>query len=175
MPQQNSSINNCLISLRESVGLLGECVKILGDTTEDAPRLKKVLMTRKVFGLVPEMDLINAKKNFKNGIEPQIEEAIVRIEKEMARLKRRKINLHNKYDLQAVRLASSTKRDLVAGVSLNKINKSSIDELKLARLNLLRNKKERLKYSLSKLDLQDQKARLSIIPSLPHHNNVDTS
>lgn len=163
-----NSLSTCINTLRESVDILGDSVKLLDETTRDVPRLKKVLDTQKVFGLVPEIDLINAKKCFRDEIKPQIDSTMAKIEKEMNKLNRKKTNLRSKYDLQAVRLTSSKKRDSFMGLPIKKINKDKLDELKLARLRLLRNKKERLKYSLSRLDLQEQRARLSLIPSLPH-------
>ncbi|ODV80368.1 DASH complex, subunit Spc19 [Suhomyces tanzawaensis NRRL Y-17324] len=158
-----ASLQNCIMSLRESVALVEDSIKALDATTHDIPRVQKVLMTRRVFGLVPETDLENAKQTFKESVEPQISTMLERIDRELQKMSRRKINLQNRHDLQAVRLQGS-KREAV-DLPFSRLRKlGPLDEAKLTRLKFLKNKKERLKYSLSRLRLQD---RLSVTPSLP--------
>lgn len=149
----------------------------MDNATKEIPRLKKVLATNKVFGLVPELDLESAKRNIQNEVQPQVDALVLKIEKELNKLKRKKTNLASKVDLQQVRLENAAKsnRDSLSGIKgilASRIAKGDIDEQKLARLKLLQNKKERLKYSLSRLNLQDKKARLSMIPSLPPQNDT---
>ncbi|KAK6200238.1 DASH complex subunit Spc19 [Scheffersomyces amazonensis] len=168
-----NSLGNCLSSLRESVRLLDDSYKVLYDSTKDVSRTKKVLLTKRVFGLIPESDLKNAKVNFKGQIEPQLSSLLSTIDRELVKLNKRKVNLQNKYDLQAVRLSGSTSSsntNTSTNIPLDKISK--VDSTKLSRLKFLRNKKERLKYSLSRLNLQDKKSRLSVTPSLPHPDNL---
>lgn len=172
MSHTYNSLSNCINSLSASVALLDDSLRAIDNATNDIPRLKKVLSTNKVFGLVPELDLESAKRNIQNEVQPQVDALVLKIEKELNKLKRKKTNLASKVDLQQVRLENAAKssRDSfsgIKGISASQISKGEIDELKLARLKLLQNKKERLKYSLSRLNLQDKKARLSTIPSLP--------
>lgn len=176
MSHTYNSLSNCISSLSASVALLNDSLKTIDNATKDIPRLKKVLSTNKVFGLVPELDLESAKRNIQNEVQPQINALVLKIEKELSKLKRKKTNLASKVDLQQVRLENAAKsnRDSLSGIkgiTANRISKGDIDELKLARLKLLQNKKERLKYSLSRLNLQDKRARLSTIPSLPPHRD----
>lgn len=169
MSHPYNSLANCIGSLRESVNLLDDSLKTLVDTTSDIPRVRNVILTRRVFGLIPESDLNNAKQSFKNEVEPQLDILMVKIDRSLQRLHRRQTNLQNKRDLQAVRLSGASKRDSVIDLPLNRISKD-VDELKLTRLKFLHNKKERLKYSLSRLNLQEQRTRLSF-PPLPHPLN----
>ncbi|KAK6463153.1 DASH complex subunit Spc19 [Scheffersomyces coipomensis] len=173
MASQYNTLSNCISSLRESVQLLDDSYKLLYDSTKDVVRIKKVLQTKRVFGLIPESDLNSAKTNFKVQVEPQVNQLLTTIDKELIKLNKKKINLQNKFDLQAVRLSGSSAAATAAtsgtNLSLNKIGK--IDSSKLNRLKFLRNKKERLKYSLSRLNLQDKKSRLSMTP-LKHPDNV---
>lgn len=178
MAQSYNSLANCIQSLSASVSLLDNSLRTIDDSTRDVNRLRKVLRTNKVFGLVPELDLENAKRSVVNEVRPQIKVIIQKIDRELLRLRRRKTNLTGKVDLQQVRLenASKTNRDSlgsVRGGNEGVLLKGDVNEAKIARLRLLQNKKERLKYSLSRLNLQDKKARLSMIPSLPPDSNKE--
>lgn len=151
--------------------LLDDTLGILDDSTRDISRLRRVLSTNKVFGLVPEMDLENAITSMKDEVKPQLNAMIRKIESELNKLKRKNSSLAGKVNLQQVRLENATKssQDMpdVLRVLGRRIEKGVIDENKLSRLKFIQNKKERLKYSLSRMNLQDKRARLSMIPSLP--------
>lgn len=149
--------------LESLVALLDSSIKSLDRATRDTPRLMKVLHTQKVFGLVPELDLESAKRSLESETHPQISYLIGRIEKEVARLRRKKASLESKLELQQVRLRSSERPPASARAAVAK----TADPQKLAKLKLLQNKKERLRYSLSRVNLQTTRARLSMIPSLP--------
>lgn len=163
-----NSLASCVESLSASVNLLDESFKTLDEAAHDLSRLQKVLSISKVFGLVPELDLENAKQNVRKEVEPQISNIITKVQNEVSKLERKKMNLVSKVDLQQVRLETfqgSSRDSIGRGVTFRgRVVKGSGDELKVARLKLLQNKKERLKYSLSRLNLQQ---RLSMIPSLP--------
>ncbi|KAK6456270.1 DASH complex subunit Spc19 [Scheffersomyces xylosifermentans] len=166
-----NSLANCIASLRESVNLLDDSLNILNQTTQDIPRIKNVLLTKRVFGLIPESDLNNAKQNFQIEVEPQVNSLMSRIDKSLQVLHRKHTKLQNRYELQSVRLSSS-KRDSLGDVPLSRISKAkNVDEKKLARLQILRIKKERLKYTLTTLNLQERTARLNV-PSLRHPENI---
>lgn len=161
----NSPLYTSSKILESSLALLDSSIKSLDKATVHVPRLKKILHTQKVFGLVPEVDLESAKRNFETETHPQISYLVDKIEKEVTRLKRKKAGLVSKLELQSVRLqsAENNPRDSFTRARVSK----SVDLHKLARLKLLQNKKERLKYSLSRMNLQNTRARLSVIPSLP--------
>lgn len=152
--------------LENSVVLLETSIESLDKATSDMPRLTKILSTQKVFGLVPELDLESAKRNLETESHPQVTYLVDKIKNEVARLKRKKQTLESKLELQEIRLqtAERSSRDSFTG----RIMKNS-NPLKLARLQLLQNKKDRLKYSLSSVNLQNTRNRLSMIPSLPPH------
>lgn len=147
------------------MALLESSIKSLDKATHDTLRLRKVLNTQKVFGLVPELDLESAKRNLESETHPQISYLVGKIEKEVARLRRKKASLESKLELQLVRLQTAEKnpRD---SLGRGRVSKNA-DPQMLARLKLLQNKKERLKYSLSRMNLQSTRARFSMIPSLP--------
>lgn len=162
----NSPLYTSSKILESSLGVLDSSLKSLDSATRHVPRLKKILHTQKVFGLVPEVDLESAKRNFETETHPQISYLVDKIEKEVTRLRRKKVGLDSKLELQQVRLQSAEnnqRESLTRGRGMAK----NADVHKLARLKLLQNKKERLKYSLSRMNLQNTRARLSVIPSLP--------
>ncbi|KAF3989980.1 hypothetical protein FT663_02041 [Candidozyma haemuli var. vulneris] len=135
----------------DSVDLLGSSLESLEQATKDIPRLKQVLDTQKVFGLVPESDLQNAQARLKNETHPQITYLLEKLQKEVARLQRKKMSLESDFNLRKVRLDAVGK-----GVDTEK-------GAKFERLRMLRTKRDRLKYSLSRQRLHNYRQ----IPSLP--------
>lgn len=154
--------------LDSSVELLNSSIRSLEYATRDVKRIKTVLNTQKVFGVVPELDLESAKRQVQSETNTQVSTLMGKLEKELERLRRKKAGLENKFKLQQVRLETAEKngRESFTTTLRGGIHKSA-EESKISRLRLLQNKKERLKYSLSRMNLQDTKARLSMIPSLP--------
>lgn len=155
-----SSLTTSSRILQNTVRLLDSTISSLDTATRDTPRLKKVLETQKVFGLVPELDLESAKRHVHSETHPQIKHMVDRIGKEVGRLRRKKAALQSKVELQRVRLETAEK-------NRDSLGRSTANDIKLERLKLLQDKKERLKYTLSRLNLQTTRARLSSIPSLP--------
>lgn len=133
------------------VDLLGSSLESLELATKDIPRLKQVLDTQKVFGLVPELDLRNAQARLKNETHPQITYLIEKLQKEVARLQRKKMSLESDFNLRKVRLEMVGK------------GADSEKEAKYEKLRMLRTKRDRLKYSLSRQRLQNYR----LIPLLP--------
>lgn len=152
-----SILEECIDLLLESVGLLTGSLSRLDEATRDVPRLRTVLNTEKVFGLIPETDLEDAKSQLREETHPQIQSIINKVQRELVRLRRRKTNLAGKVDLQQVRLEGAQRND----VPLERFKKATFTEQKLTRLRLLQNKKERLRYSLLRMNLQAKRARLS--------------
>lgn len=168
-----NSLSNCVSLLNASVSLLDESIRTLDDAANDLSRLKKVLTINKIYGLVPDLDLENAKQNIKNEVQPHIGEVILRVKKELNHLERRKLNLMGKRDLQKGRLdsalAATGNGKVITGSNSTDVRivyNGQVSEEKLNRLNVLQNKRDRLKYSLSRQNLQRTRTRLSVIPKL---------
>ncbi|EGV66700.1 hypothetical protein CANTEDRAFT_101074 [Yamadazyma tenuis ATCC 10573] len=156
MPQTPSANTNeyllsCVSSLRASTQLLDKSIKVVDASTKDVHRLNKILKTDNVFGLVAESDLQHSIKTVQDELEPKVDALKHKYEQEVEKVRNRTNNLKNKIELQRVRL--QTIRN----------SKGSHDVMndKLLRLNFLRNKKSRLKFNLSRYQLEDQKNRLS--------------
>lgn len=158
----NEILNNCVSSLQSSIGLLNNSLSLIEDTTKNVPRLESILTTKKVFGLIPQLDLDHATKTLQDDLQPQIGVLKSKMELEITKLNRKKIQLNNKIALQKVRLESVKSNE-------KRISTGNISDEKIHRLRLLQNKKNRLKYSLSRVKLQGNRDRLSmgLSPSLP--------
>lgn len=139
--------------IRDSVLTLDSTVKNLQETTKYSRNLQKILQTSRVFDLVAEADLINAKQSFKKSINPEIELIVNQIESKVSKLRKQKVSLDNKFKLNEVRL-SSTSSNVV------------LDNPKQAQLKQLRIRKLRLQQSLA-----NAQKRSSFIPNLSHPDN----
>lgn len=141
---------SCVSSLRKSTELLDKSINLVDETTKDVPRLKKILRTENVFGLISEQDLNHSIKTVQNELQPKVDILATRYEQELIQLRNKRNNLKNKIELQKVRLQNINKGD------------KNINDDKLLRINFLQNKKNRLEFLLSKYQLQDQQERISL-------------
>ena len=90
-----NNLENCTNSLRESINILQNSNQLLDDTLKGSNRLSKILSTRKVFDVIPELDLNDAKRNFANNINPQINDNLQKLLDELIKLTTRKNTLLN--------------------------------------------------------------------------------
>jgi hypothetical protein len=123
----------------------------LKEGVDDFDRLKTVLHNDRVFGVVTETDVIQAKEEVATELQPQIASLVKRVEQELTRLERQERTLIAQAELQAVRLGQST------SISSNKPTAEQLE-----RLDELQQAKDRLAYSLKRLDLQKHQARVSL-------------
>lgn len=102
------------------------------------------------YELVSEHDLTTAQAALLGEIEPEVEQLLARVDAHLDRLARREQSLIARADLQAGRLssygASASTPKKVAAKGLN-----AVEEIKATQL---RQKKERLSYAVSRLELQ---------------------
>lgn len=161
----SAALSTCSRVLDRSTSALQSSNELLQLAIKDVARLRKVLNIQKVFGVVPERDIEAAKECAKTSSHPQIKELRERIYRDLDRLKRKREILKNKSELQKVRLHTAEKNAVDSGNDSPAVAQAS--EPQIARLKLLRNKKDRLKYTLSRLKLQQTRTKLSAIPALP--------
>lgn len=159
-----NNLENCTNSLRESINILKNSNQLLDDTLQGSNRLTKILSTRKVFDLIPELDLNDAKRNFSNNINPQINDNMERLQDELLKLTNRKHTLINELKVLKVRskeyenrrnrnkrnhqLTDTDIENLLSNHNLHE----KYDIGKLRQLQVLRDKKNRLKYTLSRMN-----------------------
>lgn len=154
------SLNGCISSLTNSVSLLNSSLSSLEATTADFGRLKHVLNHNRIFTLVPEYDLLVAKQDMGNDVEPKIMKLMELIRGKLVKLERKNANLKSKIELNNVRINNLQKDSKLASYSSIEIEG---DEHELDQLKQLSLQKDRLKYKLSSLKLQKRKERLSMV------------
>jgi hypothetical protein len=134
------------------VVLVDSCLKTLQDSTKNVGKFKKTIYANTVFDLISETDLTNAKSSFKAANTPKLEGLISGIHLKVVKLKKQKVHLSNKYNLNHLRLTNDSRP-------------SSGQNARLSTLNDLRIKKERMKQSLEKLQSRPR------VPNLSHPEN----
>ncbi|KAK9366410.1 DASH complex subunit SPC19 [Lipomyces kononenkoae] len=150
----NYSLQGCVSSLNASVDLLASSIASLSSGVDDLPRMKTVLKARRVFEVVPESEVNAIKSSFAGEVEPQIIELLRRAEAAISKLERRQKNLIAKAELQEVRLQRQPRAQELEGSSVADSNNDA------RKLKTLQQKRERLEYSLSRLNLAvEQKQR----------------
>ncbi|KAK5163360.1 DASH complex subunit spc19 [Saxophila tyrrhenica] len=166
----SSALAGSVSSLRSSMHLLDSSISILDSGVADYPRLARVLQRTRHFELVSEPSLLAAQEGLLSEIQPEVDTLLGRVETYLDRLERREKGLIAKAELQEGRLrgssyaggsssgargsasatsgASGTK-DAVGGADGKAL--SAQEEMKMQQM---RQKKERLSYAVSRLELQ---------------------
>ncbi|KAK9320767.1 DASH complex subunit Spc19 [Lipomyces orientalis] len=148
------SLQGCVSSLHASVGLLESSIASLNSGVIDLPRIKNVLKAERVFEVVPESEVNTVKTSLAGEVEPQLIELLRRAEGAIAKLERRQKNLIAKAELQEVRLQRQPRASPQVPES------AVIDSDNARKWRTLQQKRERLEYSLSRLNLAaEQKQR----------------
>lgn len=165
------SLEGCVASLSASCNILETSLSTLDTGISDFPRLITVLQNTRHFELLPESEVQAAQDDLRGEIGPQREELLRRAEKVLQVLERKEYSLKSKRELQDVRLqqrprdpAPITKGAAVAGPGSAGNDVENAERVE--RLRLLRSKKERLAYSLKRLQMEEQgrKNRMSLAP-----------
>jgi hypothetical protein len=127
----------------------------LDSQTGDFSRLGKILDQNRIFTLIPEHDIQSVKKNLVDEIEPKILKLVELIKMRISKLDRKSSSLESKIQLNSVRINNfrndSTEVEIVG-------SQEELDQLRQLKL-----KKDRLKYRLSSIKLQNRKLRLSMV------------
>ncbi|KAI3403921.2 SPC19 [Candida oxycetoniae] len=147
-----NNLENCSRSLRESIQLLKDCSNDLEEKTLDSKRMIQVLSTKKVFGLIPEFDLDDAKQSYRSTITPQLDEQVHKLEEELQILVLKRKSLASKLKLTKTRLNNYQRGMQSSDVDLEIfVNNKNYDESSVRKLQMLRNKKKRLQYTLNRV------------------------
>lgn len=168
-----SSLGPSVTSLRSSLSLLESSISLLDTGVSDLPRLRKVLTTQQHFELLPEPTLRAAQQSILNEITPAITGLLATAETQIAQIGRREESLKARSELLEGRLENDKRRknngfeDLPAtrrqmsGIGVREGNDSKALELKR-----LRQKKERLEYTVGRLELQSKQRERELRKSM---------
>ncbi|EMC98147.1 hypothetical protein BAUCODRAFT_66207 [Baudoinia panamericana UAMH 10762] len=155
----HNALQGCVSSLRSSMQLLDSSINILDSGVSDYTRLAKVLQTTRHFELISSHDLAIAQSSLLSEIQPEVTNLLSRVETYLDKLERREQSLIAKAELQEGRLSrTSAGANRASGAKAPAAaTPNGADALSAAeelRLQQLRQKKERLSYAVSRLELQ---------------------
>ncbi|BFZ53175.1 DASH complex subunit spc19 [Savitreella phatthalungensis] len=163
------SLSGCVQSLSASCQILNSSLATLNQGISDFPRLCQVLQNTRHFELIPEAEVLDAQRDLQDEIGPQREELVNRANKALAQLERIEYSLQSKRDLQAVRLQQRPSAAHTAPVQADE-DADEEDPALAEQFRVLRRKKERLQYSLNRIQMEavGRKARMSLAPGTFH-------
>ena len=160
------SLAGCVASLSASCNVLQGSLSTLDQGIADFPRLIHVLQNTRHFEIIPESVVLEAQNDIRDEIAPQREELIARAQKALNQLERKEYSLKSKKELQEVRLQQKPLKPRMTPRTVEATANSAENKERADRLRLLKSKKERLAYSLKRLQMEEQgrKTRMSLAP-----------
>ncbi|KAH9895334.1 DASH complex subunit Spc19 [Xylariomycetidae sp. FL2044] len=162
-----ATYSDCVSSLRTSLSFLESSVDTLGSGVSDFPRLINVLKSVRHYELIPQPSLAAAEHSLRSEIGPAISVLLDRADAHIDRVDRRVEALKARAELQAGRLVAGhdddddddehygshgTNRKKGAAGRKSKGRELTADAKLRARV--LRQRKEALKYSVERLELE---------------------
>ncbi|KAH8750141.1 DASH complex subunit Spc19 [Diaporthe sp. PMI_573] len=164
-----SNYGDCVASLRTSLNLLESSVETLGNGVSDFPRLGSVLKTVRHYELIPQPTLAAAESSLRDEIGPFVTHLLDRADRQIDRQARRIETLKARSDLNAGRLgrgaaspppppapssssSSSKSRAALKGKAAG--GRKTLDGGAGLRARAVRQRKEALKYSVERLELE---------------------
>lgn len=155
------SYDDCVASLRTSLSFLESSVSTLGQGVTDYPRLGNVLKTVRHYELIPQPALAAAEASLRDEIGPAIATLLERADNEIARVERRVDGLKARAELQAGRLRQEDRdgsnKPGSSGISRGAYGSrgaTRLDADAKLRARVVRQRKEALKYSVERLELE---------------------
>ncbi|KAK8074573.1 hypothetical protein PG997_009236 [Apiospora hydei] len=169
-----ATYGDCVSALRGSLSHLEGSVSTLGTGVADFPRLVGVLKTVRHYELIPQPTLAAAEASLRDEIGPAISILLDRADSHIDRVERRIESLKARAELQQGRLASSgdygyddddhesfgeyrgraSTKNKNKKRGATKISTTQLGEEARLRARVVRQKKEALKYSVERLELQ---------------------
>ncbi|KAF7160000.1 hypothetical protein CNMCM5623_005546 [Aspergillus felis] len=155
-----ASLQASVDSLQSSLQTIDSSISTLDSAVSDFPRLCKVLQSTRHFELLPEPTLREAQQSLLDEITPSIAHLLSLASNHVEKLSRREQALKAKCELQEGRLHSSDNRQSSSrglGVMRDRQRPDGSSAVaKAAEYRRLVQKKERLKYTVERLELQSQ-------------------
>ncbi|EDN08883.1 mitotic spindle biogenesis protein Spc19 [Histoplasma capsulatum] len=181
-----SSLSSSVSSLQMSLQLLESSINILDEGVNDFPRICKVLQTTRHFELLPEPTVREAQKAIHDEINPSIAHLLSLASNHIDKLSRREQSLKAKFELQQGRLShdddddgddnnnnnpfASRRRNnsqqARKPLSTGKNVMETAATARAAELRKLVQKKERLRYTVERLELQSKQRERQLRKSM---------
>jgi DASH complex subunit SPC19 len=166
-----ASLGPSVSSLRSSISLLESSINLLDNSVSDFPRLRKVLSTQQHFELLPEPTLRAAQQSILDEITPAITGLLGTAEAHIVQLNRREESLRARSELLEGRLESDRRRNSsLSGAQVPSRDTQSFggggNDPKALELKRLRQKKERLQYTVDRLELESKQRERKLRKSM---------
>ncbi|RYP11336.1 hypothetical protein DL764_000154 [Monosporascus ibericus] len=149
---------DCVSSLRTSLSFLESSVSTLGTGVADFPRLIDVLKTVRHYELIPQPSLAAAEASLRDEIGPAISVLLDRVDTHIGRVERRIEALKARAELQQGRLQHEDHHhhEPTRNKGKGRLKRENGEDEEAARLRAraLRQRKEALKYSVERLELE---------------------
>ncbi|KAH7376975.1 DASH complex subunit Spc19 [Plectosphaerella cucumerina] len=154
-----SSYDDCVASLSHSLSFLTSSVQTLERATTDLPRLSTTLRTTRHFELIPQPSLAAAEASLRDEIGPYISLVLDRAETQVERQERRIETLKARSELLAGRMAAGDIDSVRGGGRPASSSRGDRGQVRTdgehgLRVRALRTRKEGLKYSVERLELE---------------------
>ncbi|KAI5288767.1 hypothetical protein KEM54_004890 [Ascosphaera aggregata] len=153
-----ASLSASVSSLQSSLRLLDSSIATLDEGVSDFSRISKVLQTTRHFELLPEPTLHDAQKAIMDEIAPSIAHLLNITSNHIEKMARREEALRAKSKLQQGRLSRDTEpsyQPKQQPLPIKSQRKAPVaDPNKVAELHRLQQKRERLQYTVERLELQ---------------------
>ncbi|KAL1846586.1 DASH complex subunit spc19 [Diaporthe australafricana] len=158
-----SNYGDCVASLRTSLNLLESSVETLGNGVSDLPRLGSVLKTVRHYELIPQPTLAAAESSLRDEIGPFVTHLLDRADRQIDRQARRIETLKARSDLNAGRLGRETasppppppsKKSAPPRGARAAGGRKTLDGGAGLKARAVRQRKEALKYSVERLELE---------------------
>ncbi|KAK3331445.1 DASH complex subunit Spc19 [Apodospora peruviana] len=158
MSSSSSSYSDCVSSLRTSLSFLESSVNTLGNGVEDFPRLSSVLKTVRHYELIPQPTLAQAEASLRDEIGPFVALLLDRADKQLERQARRIETLKARAELNAGRLSHIPDSSSSSGGNKKsgRGGRVPLDGEAALRAKVVHQRKEALKYSVERLELEVQ-------------------
>jgi DASH complex subunit SPC19 len=165
-----ATLGPAVASLRSSLTLLDSSISILDEGVSDFPRLCKVLQTQKHFELVPEPELREAQQALVDEIAPAISQLLSTAETYVNQLGRKEESLKARSELLEGRLLYGRGKSTgeAAAASRGNVGEdgSPLSEARLLEMKRLQQKKERLQYTIQRLELETKQKERELRKSM---------
>ncbi|KAI5780337.1 DASH complex subunit Spc19 [Peziza echinospora] len=151
-----NSLQTSVQSLTSSLSLLTSTISILDNSITDYPRLTKVLAVNRHFELLSEPEILAAQASLAEEIVPEFNHLLRRVEVHLEKLERREKGLVAKSELLKGRLeaAGAGAGAGGGGAAVGGGVVGGGDGENAERMRQLRAKRERLAYTVERLNLQ---------------------
>ena len=143
------SLQQSVESLEDTIVILRNSVAKLEKNSQSNNHLTQTMLkSKRVFELVPEYDVQEAKLDLIEEVEPLVKTLEDKLEKSMVRMKREADTLQQTYELNKLRLNKDVIHRGDNDISMDVVVMASSTNEELEELKMLKAKKERLQHRL---------------------------